>query len=123
MKNIKNKLFILTLFIMPMTTIAKQAGDFGWIVGGIIGRLFYPLMMFIFSVGTVGFLWGVISLIIGGGGKDGSSDRAAAKQKVLWGAIVMALMFSTWGILNIIDNTLDLDKRPINTYPQFNLGN
>lgn len=56
---------------------------------------------FLFVYGLVEFLW---NLNEGGDNKEG-------KQHMLWGIVGMLIMVSVYGILDLLDNTFELDFR------------
>ncbi len=55
----------------------------------------------LFVYGLVEFLW---NLNTGGDNKEG-------KQHMMWGIVGILVMFSVYGILDLLDNTFNLDFR------------
>jgi len=45
-----------------------------------------------------------------GQGKDSGAAKADLKQTLLWGVIIIFVMVSIWGILNMIGSEFDLIK-------------
>ncbi|MSR71290.1 MAG: hypothetical protein EXS50_01275, partial [Candidatus Taylorbacteria bacterium] len=54
----------------------------------------------LFSIALVFFIIGIVKFFVGGVEK-----LAEAKQMALWGIIGLFVMFSVWGLVNILINT------------------
>ena len=80
---------------------------------GIINSVLVPL---VFSLAFLLFLWGVFQYFISGATNEEKRDEG--KKFVMWGIIGFVLMFSIWGIVNLIINSLGFDTR---TRPQLPL--
>ncbi|MEI6042620.1 MAG: hypothetical protein WCQ00_03595 [bacterium] len=62
-----------------------------------------PLIVLAFAVAMVVFTWGVFDYI------KGASDpkaRETGRSHILWGIIGIAIMFSVFGIMRVISNTV-----------------
>jgi len=62
-----------------------------------------PLIILAFAFAMVVFLWGVFQYV------RGAADvkaRETGRSHILWGVIGIAIMFSVFGIMNIISNTV-----------------
>ncbi|MEK9161024.1 MAG: pilin [Patescibacteria group bacterium] len=75
------------------------------------------LVPLIFSVAFIIFLWGVFRFFIAGG--EDKEKREEGKKFVLWGVIGFVLMFSLWGIVNLIINSLGFDTEHKPMLPLF----
>ncbi|MBY0110604.1 pilin [Patescibacteria group bacterium] len=75
------------------------------------------LVPLIFSVAFIIFLWGVFRFFIAGG--EDKEKREEGKKFVLWGVIGFVLMFSLWGIVNLIINSLGFDTQHKPMLPLF----
>ncbi len=65
-----------------------------------------PLIALVFGVATVYFVYGVVKFL--------SSDvadkaRIDARNSILWGIVGMAVMFSVFGLINFVLNSLPYD--------------
>jgi len=63
-----------------------------------------PIIIFLFGLALLFFLWGTFQYFLNG------SDAAARKtgaQHILWGLIGMAIMFSVYGIIDVITGTIN----------------
>jgi hypothetical protein len=75
------------------------------IIFGIINNILIPLL---FAVAFLVFIWGVFKyFILSGGDEDG---QKAGRQLILWGLIGFFVMFSVWGLVNILINTFGLSS-------------
>jgi hypothetical protein len=57
---------------------------------------------FLFTLATVGFIWGIIQYFIN---PDNEEKRKAGKSYMLWGIIALFFMLSMWGLVGIFTNT------------------
>ena len=57
----------------------------------------------IFAIAFIVFLWGVFQYFIAGGADEGK--RADGRNFILYGIIGFVIMFSLWGIVNILIGT------------------
>ena len=92
--------------------------DFNTLVENIIRQLGEPIIIFIFALAFIGFLWWMFIMIVK---SSSGEDLKEAKQRMVWSIIILLIMFSIWGILNILEGTLDLNKNEIHTYPNFQI--
>ncbi|HUY62759.1 MAG TPA: hypothetical protein VMV50_03155 [Candidatus Paceibacterota bacterium] len=73
---------------------------------GIIGAINTVIVPLIFGLAFAYFIWGVVKYFFINGGDERS--RIEGRQFVLWGVLAMALIFSIWGVLNILLSTLGI---------------
>ncbi len=99
----KKKILILSLAFAPMLSLAAVDGLEG--VMGVISDLFGVAMPLILSLAVLYFVWSLTQYML----KDGE-DKAAAKTNMIWGIIILFVMISVWGLVNVLGDTLDLDN-------------
>ena len=75
------------------------------------------LVPLIFSLAFIIFLWGVFRFFIAGA--EDKEKREDGKKFVMWGIIGFVLMFSLWGIVNLILNSLGFDTQHKPALPLF----
>ena len=79
-------------------------------LGDAVGRLktyiIDPIILVLLAAGLCLFMFGLVEFLWGMS-KGGSPDKG--KSHMLYGIIGMFIMFSVWGILTIINDTLGLD--------------
>ncbi len=87
-----------------------QSQTFAQFVGsgttGIIGAINTVVVPVILALAFGVFVWGVVKYFIFSGADEG--NRAQGRQFVLWGLLGMVVLFSVWGLVNILLTTLDL---------------
>jgi len=73
---------------------------------GIIGILNTIVVPIIFALTFVAFLWGVVQYYFLNA--DDEKARTSGRQFVLWGVLGMVLLFSIWGVVNVLLSTLGI---------------
>ena len=73
---------------------------------GVIGALNTVVVPLIFALAFAAFIWGVANYFFLHGGEDKS--REEGKQFILWGILGMVVLFSVWGLVNMLLSTLGI---------------
>lgn len=60
-----------------------------------------PFLKFLFALAAIIFIFGVVEFILNA---DNEDKRAQGKKHIVWGIIGLFIMFSVWGIIEIIMN-------------------
>lgn len=63
-----------------------------------------PLITLLFGLAFVAFVWGVFKYIANA---DNETERRKGGMAMLYGLIGMFIMFSAFGIMNLIKNTIE----------------
>ena len=104
---LKKQLILLVLLVTPGFLFAEGPKDFAELVNLIIlDKILTPLISLMFGLAFVGFLWGAVQFITKG---DDSKTRGAAKDKMLYGIIALAVMVSVWGLVKILTATFGIE--------------
>ena len=69
-----------------------------------------PLIVLAFAIAMVVFVWGVFQYIRGAGDPGA---RQKGRDHILWSIIGMAIMFTVFGIMTVISNTVGGDTSSI----------
>ena len=64
-----------------------------------------PAILLLFGVALLFFMWGLVQFLIAQ--NTGGKDVKAGKQHMLWGTVGMFIMVAAFGILNLIQSTLN----------------
>ncbi len=82
---------------------AGQGGVEGFVdyLGCLLARSVVPVL---FALAFVVFLWGVVQFIMNSADEG---ERAKGKQFMLWGIIGLFVMFTVWGLVSIVQKTID----------------
>ena len=70
-----------------------------------------PLILLAFAIAMLVFLWGVFEYIKGAGDVK---SRETGRSHILWGVIGIAIMFSVFGIIRMISNTVGGSSAVVN---------
>lgn len=73
---------------------------------GVIGVLNTIVVPLIFGLAFAVFIWGVVSYFFLHG--DDETKRTEGRQFILWGIIGMVVLFSVWGLVNLMLSTLGI---------------
>ena len=73
---------------------------------GIIGIINVVVVPFIIALAFLVFIYGVVNYFFLHGGED--AKRAEGRQFILWGVLGLTVIFSVWGLVNILLSTLGI---------------
>lgn len=73
---------------------------------GLIGAMNTIVVPVIFVLAFFVFVWGVIKYFLLSGGDESKLNEG--KQFILWGIIGLVVLFSVWGLVNLLLSTLGL---------------
>lgn len=80
-----------------------NATAFGSVIGPIMANIVNPLIELAFAVALLVFVYGVLKMVMY---PIDAEEHAKGKRSLLTGIIGMFIMFSAWGIINLIANTV-----------------
>jgi hypothetical protein len=69
----------------------------------IINTILVPVLL---AIAFLMFVWGVFKYFIWGADNDG--ERATGRQFILWSIIGFAVIFSVWGLVNVLITTFNI---------------
>lgn len=78
------------------------------LVDSIVGALNTVIVPVIFALAFLAFIWGVLNNFILHPGDE--KRRMTGRQFILWGLLGMVLLFSIWGVVNLLLSTLGLSS-------------
>ena len=99
---------LAAVLLLPIISFAATT-DFKSLVSGITTGILAPLIPLIIGLAVVVFLWGVLRFIVAAGDVK---KREEGRNFIIWGLIGITIMFSIWGLVKILTDTLNLDKTP-----------
>lgn len=70
----------------------------------LISKSIIPLLL---ALALVFFIWGVTKFILHA---DDEAKREEGKKFIMWGIIGLFVIVSIWGIVNILNNTFQVDN-------------
>ena len=77
--------------------------DVDTLVQKVNSNIINPLIKLMFALAFLVFVWGVFQFLMN---KQDEKNVTAGKQHMIWGVIGMAIMFSAFGIINLIVSTI-----------------
>lgn len=115
----------LGLFFVPALAFAQPSGGNDNFtlepVSGVVEEVLFfiddTIVPAIFAIAFIIFIWGIFTYFIAGGANE--EKRAEGKQLAFWGLIGFFVMFSVWGLVNILVGTLGPDTGARPCVPQF----
>jgi uncharacterized ion transporter superfamily protein YfcC len=75
------------------------------LIGRLVNYVISPLILLIFAAGFFLFVWGIVQFIW----KLDEGAQSDGKQHMLWGIVGMLVMVSVYGIIQMIDDSFDLE--------------
>ena len=100
----QTRIFVLAVLISIAPLFAEAAGaprTFRELASDIVEILSAGVATLL-GLGIVIYVWGIASNMI----KLGEGDPTAYRSYILWGIIILFVMVSVWGILNLIRQTI-----------------
>ena len=84
-------------------TFADFIGSGSTGIFGLLNNIAIPL---IFALAFGVFIWGIVNYFFLNANDE--KARASGKQFALWGIVGIALLFSVWGLVNLLLSTLGI---------------
>lgn len=84
-------------------TFAQFIGGGSTGVIGLINTIIVPVIL---ALAFLAFVFGAVKYYFIGGREE--SGRAVARQFMLWGILGLVVLFSVWGLVNILLSTLGI---------------
>ncbi|MBI2475971.1 MAG: hypothetical protein HYV67_01900 [Candidatus Taylorbacteria bacterium] len=94
----------------PAPVVEKTVGFDISGIGGLItalNRIINYIIPFLIGLAVLVVIYGVFSFISNAADEEA---RANAKQFIIWGIIGIFIMLSVWGLVTILENSLNLSK-------------
>ena len=66
-----------------------------------------PIIILAFGVAFLIFMWGIVQFILK---ETADENREEGKRKIFWGLFGMFIMFSVYGLINLILGTFGIPK-------------
>ncbi|MCK5285874.1 MAG: hypothetical protein KAJ58_01455 [Candidatus Pacebacteria bacterium] len=98
----KKKILILSLAFAPMLSLAAGTDVTGAITT--VTNIFKAVVPLVLGLAALYFIWSLVGYI----SKAGEA-KEEAKTQMIWGVIIMFVMISIWGLVNILKDTANLD--------------
>lgn len=76
------------------------------LLGKINAVILNPLIVLMFGIALLVFFWGIFQFILR---NDDETAREQGKKSMMWGLVGMFIMFSAYGIINLILNSLGIN--------------
>lgn len=96
-----NLLYPLGLLALPLVSSAQTLGSVLTQIQNLIGQV-VPILI---GLAVLYFMWGVMKYVAA---KDPESQKEA-RSIMIYGIIVLFVMVSVWGLVNVLASTLDVD--------------
>lgn len=72
------------------------------------------LIPFAIGLAVLFFIWGLIKYVSAGGDSDKQKE---ARDTIIWGIVILFVMVSVWGLVNVLINTFGLQNDDIPPAP------
>lgn len=70
-----------------------------------------PIIVLLFAAALAYFAWGMVDFIAN---QNNEEKKTAGKQHMIWGILGLTIMMGVWTLLNIVLNTINIDKSQVN---------
>ena len=106
MKNFITVSSVVALFLAPLSVFA--AGQGLEAVFNEIGDLIGTLTPIIVALALMAFFWGLAMYVLNFSGED--KDKKKGRDMMVYGLLVLFVMVSVWGIVNILQQTFNISS-------------
>ncbi len=110
-----------TLLALPVIASAQfdpGGGEFGTLLGNILGFTNGVLIPFILGIGFLVFVWGMFQFFIAGGANEEKKEKG--KSLMVWAVVGFVLIIVFWGIINLLTSSTGLDGGVLEQVPLVN---
>lgn len=104
MKNFITASTMVALFVAPLSVFATELKDTFESIGELIGIL-TPIIV---ALALMAFFWGLAMYVLNFSGED--KDKKKGRDMMVYGLLVLFVMVSVWGIVNILQSTFDINQ-------------
>lgn len=108
---------IFALILIPTIALAAPTvgGDLESFLGNVIGFINKILIPFALAIAFIFFVWGVVKyFVISGDSDDGKSK---GKDIIIYSIVGFVVIFSFYGLVNLLANGLGFDKTMLEDIP------
>jgi predicted PurR-regulated permease PerM len=110
-------------FLTPFLTFAEglatgdpNAGKFGPFITAIIGFIDTFLLPLALAIAFIALVWGIVRFFVIGG--DSDDGKTKGKQLIIYALVGFVVIFSFYGIINIITNGLGFGGQSLQGLPK-----
>lgn len=97
------KKYIVLSAMLALTPVVALAVDLEDIMG-VFSNLMGVAMPILISLAVIYFVWSLVQYMLKSG-----EEKDAAKANMIWGIVILFVMVSVWGLVNVLSDTFDLD--------------
>jgi len=72
-----------------------------------IGNIINLLIPIVFALALLYFFWGLATYILSSGDPE---KKEEGRNKMIWGIVALFVMASIWGLVNFLQDALDIDE-------------
>ena len=98
-KNTLNFL-LLSFTVLPSFVLAGGVGDLQGLID-LIKSLLSSIIPLILGLAVLYFVWSLSQYMLKSG-----EEKVAAKTNMVWGIVILFVMTSVWGLVNILSSTI-----------------
>lgn len=93
-------------------TIDPTADNFQWFTDAFsaINGTLDLLVPLLISLAVILFMWGMVVFMAN---TDNEQARTSGKTKMIWGVVILFVMLSVWGFVEILDTIFNLDRTTV----------
>lgn len=107
---------VFSVLLLPVLTHAdlipaSSEPSFESLIGKFTQSIVSPLITLLFGVALLLFIWSLVKYITK---VNDPKAQQEARQMIFWGIIILAVMVSVWGLVQVVQNTF-FDSGDVNS--------
>ncbi len=103
--------YLPILFFAPFFVFAASVSD----VIETIGEIISALIPIVAALALLFFFWGLAKYILNAGDETAKTE---GRNIMIWGIIALFVMFSVWGLVEVLQNTFSVGGSSAPTLPE-----
>lgn len=105
---------LVTLASGPLCLHAQDLDYLNAFIAFFQSEVLEPLLKLFIALSVILFLWGMVVFMANA---DNENARTAGKDKMVWGVVILFVMLSIWGFVNLLQEVTGVEDATMTAPP------